>query len=326
MRLSRERHRWRRFFSNSNQSPFGETGLPGPRGAQCGVSGAWHYIISEGTTTRGKRSEARLSSNPLDHSSAHDVRIPALLYHHVGTPAEGAWPQLTISPRAFQRQMRWLALLHYTPIKAAEFLEWRRGHRPLPTKPVLLTFDDAYDDLPTHAFPVLQRYGFAAIVFVVTGQIGGANEWDVAAGWPRRKLMTREQICQWARHGLEFGSHTRSHPDLRACSESQIEQEIAGSRTDLEGVLNRPVISLAYPSGHHDQRVRACAQRSFELAFTCEDGFNDSATDHVALRRMIVGPERPWLNHLFRLYRGRNAPDLGMGVRKRIEGFWPRDK
>jgi peptidoglycan/xylan/chitin deacetylase (PgdA/CDA1 family) len=240
--------------------------------------------------------------------------------------ADGAWPQLTVSPRAFARQMRWLALLRFTPITPAVLLEWRRGVRPLPARPVLLTFDDAYDDLPTYAFPVLQRHGFAAAVFVVTSHIGGTNEWDVAAGRPRRKLMSGEQIRSWAQRGLEFGSHTRSHPDLCECTGSQLQQEIAGSRVDLEQLLNKPVVSFAYPFGRHDERVRAHVQDSFAAAFTCDVGLNDSQTDLVALHRMIVGPERPWLNHLYRLYRGRNAPDLGAGVRKRIKGLWRRDK
>lgn len=262
----------------------------------------------------------------MANSSAHDVRIPCLLYHHVGTLADGAWPLLTISPEAFERQMRWLALLRFTPITPADLLNWRRGLCQLPARPVLLTFDDAYDDLPTYAFPVLQRHGFAAAVFVVTSHIGGTNEWDVAVGRPCRKLMSREQIRSWAGRGLEFGAHTRSHPDLCECGESQLEQEIAGSRADLEQLLNKPVVSFAYPFGRHDERVRAHVQRSFAVAFTCDIGLNDSANDLLALRRMIVGPERPWLNHLFRLYRGRNAPDLSVEVRKRIEGFWPRDK
>lgn len=274
------------------------------------VSNGGSYIISEALVT---------------HSIISEARIPCLLYHHVGMPAQGAWPQLTVSPTIFAGQMHWLAHLRFTPITTAELLDSRRGVRPLPSRPVLLTFDDAYSDLITFAFPVLQRHRFPATIFVVTGHIGGSNEWDVAAGRPRRQLMSGEQIREWAARGLEFGAHSQTHPNLGACTASQLEQEIAGSRRDLEQLLDQPVETFAYPFGKYDERTRACVQRSFSAAFTCDTGLNDSQTDLLALRRMIVGPERPWLNHLFRIYRGRNAPMLVAGLRRRTMKLWHRE-
>jgi hypothetical protein len=135
--------------------------------------------------------------------------------------------------------------------------------------------------------------------------------------------MCREQIIAWAERGLEFGAHTRTHPDLRDCGNASIEQEIAGSRSDLEQLLGKSVVSFAYPFGQHDERVRSHVQRSFPAAFTCDAGMNDRQTDLLALRRMIVGPERPSLNHLFRLYGGRNAPRLAELIRKRLKGGRP---
>ena len=257
----------------------------------------------------------------MANSSQPDLRIPALLYHHVGVPAKGAWPQLTISPSTFVRQMRWLKLLRFTPVTPTQLLDWRLGGRRLPGKPVMLTFDDAYEDLTTYAFPVLEQLGFAAAVFVVSGHIGGTNEWDVAAGRPRRKLMNSEQMRTWSHQGIEFGAHGRTHADLCHCSDSQLEDEIAGSRGDLEQVLGNQVVAFAYPFGAHDERVRTQVSRSFSAAFTCDMGLNDSRTDLLALRRMIVGPDRPSLDHLFRLYRGRNAPRVAEGIRERLRAF-----
>src|ERR1700686_2624284 len=109
------------------------------------------------------------------------MMVPALLYHHVGPHAADArYSSLSISAGQLDRQMRWLVQNGYTSIRPAEWLAWRREGRSLRPKPVLLPFDDGYADFPEHALPVLQRWGFGAVVFVITGRIGGANLWDGA--------------------------------------------------------------------------------------------------------------------------------------------------
>src|SRR5262249_22102192 len=98
-------------------------------------------------------------------------RLPVLLYHHVGPLRPGTIRELTVSSKKFDRQVRWLAHLGYVGIRPSDWLRWLRERAGLPEKAVLFTFDDGYSDLTEHALPTLQRYGFGAVVFVVTGQL-----------------------------------------------------------------------------------------------------------------------------------------------------------
>jgi peptidoglycan/xylan/chitin deacetylase (PgdA/CDA1 family) len=218
-------------------------------------------------------------------------RLPVLIYHHVGPARPGTYPELTVSPAKFERQMSWLARHGYACIRPSDWLAWCREGKTLPSKPVLLTFDDSYADLADHAFPILRRYGFGAAVFVVTSQIGGTNIWDQEMGSGVHRLMSSKQIGAWAEQGIEFGAHSRTHSDLtklRACS---LEKEIRDSRDDLERILGCRVLSFAYPYGYYSELVQACVQRHFDLAFTADDGMNSLGTSLHRLRRSMVRPD-----------------------------------
>ena len=212
------------------------------------------------------------------------MRLPVLLYHHVGPSSSDArYASLSISPEKFERQVRWLARNGYSGIRPSDWVSWRQG-TPLPPKPVLLTFDDGYADFPDYALPVLRRSGFGAVVFIVTRWIAAPNSWDGAL------LMSAQQIQKCSAQGIEFGSHTRTHPDLTGLSGTQLREEIAGSREDLSAILGAPVTSFAYPYGFANDEVRASVRESFDLAFTCEEGFNELDTDPYVLRRTMVQP------------------------------------
>ena len=219
------------------------------------------------------------------------MRLPVLLYHHVGPLRPGTYPELTVAPEKFERQVRWLAQRGYVGIPPSAWLAWCKEGRALPERPVLLTFDDAYADLTEHAFPVLRRYGFSAAVFVVTGQIGGTNAWDEKLGSGRHQLMTAEQIRHWAGQGIEFGAHSRSHADLRALQDSDLADEITGSGGNLAELLGTRVLSFAYPYGTHNDAVRKQVGSSFALAFGVEEGLNCLKTGLSLLRRTMVQPD-----------------------------------
>ena len=209
------------------------------------------------------------------------IRLPVLLYHDIAPRKSARFPSLTVSPARFERHVRWLSRRGYVGITPSDWLAWRDGRRALPPKPVLFTFDDAYADIATYALPVLRRYGFGAAVFVITGRIGGTT-WDGAP------LMAADEIRHWSSEGIEFGAHTRTHPDLRRLPPSEIESEVKGSARDLEQLLARPVVSFAYPYGDYDDLVLRHVASAFDLAFTTDKGLNTLGTDLHLLRRTMV--------------------------------------
>ena len=251
------------------------------------------YLLGVGRGIVEFRSAARQIGSWQALQSSFGVRLPVLLYHHVGPRQPGTVPDLTVSPEKFEQHVRWLAKRGYQGIRPADWHNWRRSGKGLPAKPVLITFDDAYADLAEYALPVLRRYGFGAAVYVVTGQLGGTNTWDEARGRATLHLMTAEQIRTWASQGIEFGAHSRTHTDLTKLCPSEMSEEIVGSGKDLEAILGSPVTSFAYPYGFHNQAVDDCVRSAYELAFIADDhneGMNHLQTDAHALLRTMVQP------------------------------------
>ncbi|HZW90774.1 MAG TPA: glycosyltransferase, partial [Myxococcaceae bacterium] len=187
--------------------------------------------------------------------SEFGARLPVLLYHHVGPARPATYPELTVSPERFERQVRWLARHGYVGICPSDWQSWRLGAGLLPDKPVLLTFDDGYGDLADFALPVLERHGFGAAVFVVTGEIGGTNRWDEERGAGTHRLMNVDQIRDWSARGIEFGAHGRSHVDLTTLPDALLAAELTGCANDLAELLGKPPVAFAYPYGRCNERV-----------------------------------------------------------------------
>jgi len=266
------------------------------------------------------RTEVREVGSWKAVQSEFGMRLPVLLYHHVGPLRPGTLPSLTVSPQTFERHVRWLARRGYTGVRPADWLRWRLEGKGLPDKPVLLTFDDGYADLADYAFPVLRRYGFGAGVYVVTGQLGGTNAWDEAKGFGTQRLMTVEQIRYWATQGIEFGAHSRTHADLTTLSARELTEEVVGSRDDLTTLLGSPVVSFAYPYGFYNQAVVDCVRGAFDVAFIADDnneGLNHLLTDPYLLLRTMVQPNDSRLDLECRARWGYN-PLLNLRARLRL--------
>jgi peptidoglycan/xylan/chitin deacetylase (PgdA/CDA1 family) len=170
----------------------------------------------------------------------------------------------------------------------------------------LITFDDAYAELARHALPVLQDAGFPSLVFAVTERLGTPNSWDSPP--PRGalpRLMDADEIARWARRGVEFGAHSRTHRDLTTLSRGDLQAEIHGSRADLEELVQQPVGCFAYPYGSHHAVSRELVSGSYSLAFTASEGLNGLATASHLQRRLSVSPTERLAELEWRLRFGR---------------------
>jgi peptidoglycan/xylan/chitin deacetylase (PgdA/CDA1 family) len=242
------------------------------------------------------------------------TRLPVLIYHRVGPDdpdPRSRW--LTVPTEKFERQVERLARQGFTGIGAADWLAFCREGKPLPKRPVLFTFDDGYADAAEHAYPILERHGWNAITFIVTGQLGGTNAWDATNAFPIRRLMTADQIRHWASKGLEFGGHSRRHVDLTNLAPAALEDEVSGCARDLAEITGRPSLSFAYPFGAHNEAVRAATRQAFPLAFGIEEGINGTAADPLDLRRTYVFPDDLMIDLDSRVR-------LGFSVVRRVQG------
>lgn len=150
----------------------------------------------------------------------------------------------------------------------------------------MLTFDDGYRSVSENALPMLAERGRGAVVFLIAGSAGKTDDWDVSRLGPKRRLMSWDEARDWSGKGIEFGSHTITHPDLTALSQRNLETELRVSKTMIEDQLECPVRSLAYPFGRHNARVRAGAQEAgYEAAFATGTGL---AGDTFAIPRAMI--------------------------------------
>jgi len=151
-----------------------------------------------------------------------------------------------------------------------------------------LSFDDAYDDFYSETFPLLEKHGFRATVFVVVDRIGQTNRWDQGKGFRTRSLLSLAQIRDLRRSGVRFGSHTLTHPMLTTLSDKDLDREVSDSKRKLEDLLGAEVPCIAYPWGGVDGRVRAAAARAgYQIGMTTEEGLNPCG-DPLGLKRVNV--------------------------------------
>jgi len=216
-------------------------------------------------------------------------RVPVLMYHRVGEPADETDRKYCVQPRRFVAQLKALANAGHTAISLDTFFGYLDDGTAIPERSFVLTFDDGFRDLEHYAMPVLNELGWPCTVFLVTGLLGRSDAWNADLGGNGHALLDRGSVVQMARYGVRFESHTRTHRRLLQLSASELLDELAGSKADLEALLGRPVRYLAYPFGETDERVIAAAKNAgYVAAFSAQPGFNRRDIDRYRIRRVDV--------------------------------------
>lgn len=218
---------------------------------------------------------------PPAGAPARSVHVPVLTYHRVIPLRANASPietDLTVEPATFTASMRALRAAGFHTVTQEQVFDalWRGA--ALPSKPVLLTFDDGYVDDVKRILPVLRREHMVATFFIITGRFREPG------------FLTAGQVRELDRAGMDIGDHSRSHLDLTAMAAPQLAVETAGSRRALQRVVGHPVYAFAYPSGRNDATVRAAVGRAgFTMAYTTAYGTTLSTTAPLEMPRLHVG-------------------------------------
>ena len=195
-----------------------------------------------------------------------------------------------VSKAAFAAQMRWLRAAGYQTVALADWLMAASGARlRLTGKPIIITFDDGYRDNYTNAWPILAELGFSATIFLVTGRMGQTSDWR-PGGLGAAPLLTWAEARELAAGGIRFGSHTVNHINLNAAPPAVVDQELRGSRADLQQALGGAVEHLAYPYNRFNSQVKNIAQQAgYRTACACPTGYVGVANrDPYDLRRITV--------------------------------------
>jgi peptidoglycan/xylan/chitin deacetylase (PgdA/CDA1 family) len=216
------------------------------------------------------------------HLPSRTRSVPILMYHRINvvTPSTPALTRaLTVHPAVFARQMRWLDRHGYRTITQRQLFDALLCGRPLPRRPILITFDDGYRDAYTKASPVLERFGMSATAYVISGRISNGDP----------SFLSWRQVRRLEDRGVEIGSHTVSHRALTGLSDREALAELVRSRRVLERRLGHRAPWLAYPIGAYDGRIERLARRAgYVLAVTTQGGTQQSAQRPLALRRLRI--------------------------------------
>ncbi len=219
---------------------------------------------------------------PTPDGTVRRVVVPILMYHHVvdpGLDANAIRRDLSVSPANFEAQLRYLTERGYQAITLKDLIMHLQLGRPVPPKPVVLTFDDGFKDQYTNAYPLLEKHGFVGTFFIITRY---ADE-------DREEHMSWTDIVRLHASGMEIGSHSYTHPSLRGKSFDYIVWQVLGSKEAIEARTHEPVRLLSYPSGQYDQLViDVLRSAGYWGAVTVESGSLQSSERPFELKRIRV--------------------------------------
>ena len=199
-----------------------------------------------------------------------------LMYHRINE--DGTMPSLTVSPKNFERQMRYVKN-KFRVCSIGELIEGVDADKSCDADSIAITFDDGFRDNFVFAFPILREKNIPATIFLVSDFIGN-----------RHDFLNVSQIEHMMDSGIDFGSHTRTHPILSKMDIEAAGREVRESKSKLEQILGEKVRYFAYPKGKEtdfDETVKKEVRKAgYAAAFSTINGCIDKSSDLFALNRI----------------------------------------
>jgi peptidoglycan/xylan/chitin deacetylase (PgdA/CDA1 family) len=185
--------------------------------------------------------------SPAAESGAHQP-VPILMYHVLAEPAVGvAYPDLFVRPADFTAQMRWLAQHGYHPVSLDTVWSAWHGRGQLAKRPIVLSFDDGYRSDVGVALPVLKSRRWPGVLNLAWHNLGP-------------KGLRPRGVRRLIHAGWEIDAHSLTHPDLTTVSDTQLRNEVSGSREQIRKTFHVPADFFCYPAGRYDARVIAAVR------------------------------------------------------------------
>jgi peptidoglycan/xylan/chitin deacetylase (PgdA/CDA1 family) len=181
----------------------------------------------------------------MDLNSGKVKDIPIIAYHCINNDISG-YKDMFVSVKQFECQMKYLHDSEFTPVTFSQ-LDNLSGIK----KPIIITFDDGYEDNYFNAYPILKEYGFKATIFLITNAIG------------HKGYLNNEEISRM-NNLIDFESHSIHHGNLTKMPMTSVENEIKDSKAELDKLLNKDVTVLAYPYGTYNAKIITIAKKYYE--------------------------------------------------------------
>lgn len=210
-------------------------------------------------------------------------QVPILCYHQVRNwkSTDGQMGKdYTVEIQNFKDQMKMLADSGYHTILPDQLYAYLNEGAKLPSKPIMLTFDDTVLDQYTVVNPTLKKYGFKAAYFIMTVSIGKQGKFV--------NYMSKEQIKTLSDEGNTIGSHTYDHKNFKKYEGKDWEEQLDKPTKKLEEITGKKIEYFAYPFGLWNAAgIPELKKRGFKMAFSLADK-RDEKDPLFTVRRIIA--------------------------------------
>ena len=185
----------------------------------------------------------------------------------------------SLSREQFQEQLDYFKENNYHTISMMDFIRAEKYGEELPENPIIITFDDGYEDNYVNAYPILKKYGFKATIFVVTSFLDKN----------KKGYMSWDQAREMDANGISIQSHTVDHKSMTDLTDDQLRMELVDSKKKAEKELGHPVNYMAYPTGTYNLHIAQMVKEAgYKAAFTIKYGNVDKASNIYALERVPI--------------------------------------
>ncbi|WP_329067531.1 polysaccharide deacetylase family protein [Streptomyces sp. NBC_01429] len=211
--------------------------------------------------------------------------IPVLLYHAVMDDPPAWIAEFSVGPRDFAAQLDAVVASGRSPVPVSTLVRHLTHRAPLPPRPVVLTFDDGFADLPGPTAEALAARALPATAYLTTGALTPGR----TSLLPPAPMMALGQAGLLGAYGVEVGAHTVTHPQLDTLRAPALHRELYDSKRALEDVLGREVAHLAYPHGYNSAAVRRAAARAgYASAVAVRHALSSGRDETYRIARLIV--------------------------------------
>jgi peptidoglycan/xylan/chitin deacetylase (PgdA/CDA1 family) len=241
----------------------------------------WEIGVSRLTKEEDIKDRESQEQGVKETETTTSVRVPIIVYHSV-RPKYFAEPKyqddLDITPEMFEKHLMYFRDNDYTSVSFDDLADYfSSGSSSLPSKPIILSFDDGWENQYNYAFPLLKKYNMTATFFVFTNAIGKPH------------YLTWDEINEMILSGNKVGSHSQSHPFLtKIRNKAALYSEIVYSKKKIEAETGVQVTSFAYPFGqYNDDIVYAVKESGYKTARGAKRGIYHGKDDLYTLRTII---------------------------------------
>lgn len=241
--------------------------------------------------------------------------IPILMYHQIVDEGFTSPHKIYITEKNFEKHLLFFKKEGFTTLTFKDLYEFKMGLKDFslfPKKPLILTFDDGYVNNLTKAAPLLKKYGFTGVIYLLAHH-HTSNYWDSDSGAPNMELMNasqRQEISQF----MEIGSHGFDHKKLSNMSLEEAQTEITDSKKALESEFHQTIYSYAYTYGiRHEFSSLIAASADYKYAVNTTTGGFHHEEDPYSLFRVSIFPTdderslkrktKPWYRQYYYLKR-----------------------